>query len=828
MKQEKRQAGPNGCAYILLFALSCTGVAASGQTKPEIVIFDENPGGGNYYDASYGFSSGGSSLTLLGPNMPRDKIPVVNNQAYSGTTGGFLQWRSVAGGSWRVFVATPGWTPRNAAGYDSVVFYVNAPVPVAAPALPMVDLEDNTNLSAHAAGLGAYLPAGVDGDSTTWQRVSIPLAAFSPYNGFNLSILKDINFLQGSSDSTAHTMWIDYVRIVAAGPPDTTRPPAVKRLVGYAGDQSVVLHWDRSEDTNLLGYAVYSSDSPAGPYTKANVGTLTSPGFAHLAVSNGPAYSYVVRAVNANDLEGADSDTVTVVPHAFASDDEFLDFLERASFDFFWYESNPVNGLIRDRSTPASASSIASVGFGLSAICCAIDRGWIARPEGRARVSATLRTFWHGPQGAGATGVTGYRGFFYHFLDMSTALRSGDTELSSIDTGLLLAGILDAEQYFTASDSVETGIRALADSIFNRVDWGWMTNGGSSLTMGWYPDVTGNHGSGFIASRWIGYNEGMILNLLGLGAPGNQIPAAVWTSWVSGYTQETYGTYTFVGFPPLFGHQYSHCWVDFRNIADQYMRGMGITYAENTRRATFAQREYCIANPGHFAGYGQNVWGLTACDGPLPAGYTARGAPPAQNDDGTIAPTAAAGSLPFAGDVSLPALRYMYAQYRPSVWSSYGFRDAFNLQASWWGPDEIGIDEGPIVLMIENFRTQAVWNRFMKSPVIQLGLQRAGFLPVTSVAQRTGGPPSRPALFRNFPNPFNPSTTIGLYVPAAMRVTLKVYDVLGREVASLIDGLVAPGYHAAEWHADSYASGVYYCRMTAGSYSDAQKIVLLR
>jgi hypothetical protein len=220
--------------------------------------------------------------------------------------------------------------------------------------------------------------------------------------------------------------------------------------------------------------------------------------------------------------------------------------------------------------------------------------------------------------------------------------------------------------------------------VFNRVEWAWMTNGGSSLTMGWYPEANVNHGSGFISARWIGYNEGMILNLLGLGAANSQIPAAVWNSWVSGYTQQTYAGYTFVGFPPLFGHQYSQCWVDFRDIADAYMRGMGITYAENTRRATLAQRQYCIANPGHFAGYGQNVWGLTACDGPPPAGYTARGAPPGQNDDGTIAPTAAAGSLPFASEVSLPALRYMYDQYRPGIWSGYGFRDAFNLQASWW------------------------------------------------------------------------------------------------------------------------------------------------
>ena len=816
------------CAWCLLVALCCSIRLASGQTKPDLVIFDENPGGGVYYDASYGFSSGSSSLTLAGPNVPKDKLPVLTGQAYTGANSGLIQWSSLAGGAWRLFVASPGWGPRNAVGYDSVVFYLNAPAPVAAALLPMADLEDNTNLSAHAISMAPYLPAGIDGDTTTWQRVSIPLTVFSPYNGFNLALLKDINFAQGAADGAVHTVWIDFVRIIAAGPPDTTRPSAVQRLKGYAGDQCVMLHWEGTRDVNLFGYAIYRANSPAGPYGKVSVGTLMSQGFADLGATDGVSYSYVARAVNTSAVEGPNSDTVTVTAHSFVTDNDFLDFLERASFDFFWYEANPDNGLIKDRSTSTSASSIASVGFGLSSICIGVDHGWITRLEGRARVLATFRSFWRGPQSNAATGVMGYKGFFYHFLDMTTATRSGDTELSSIDTGLLLAGILDAQQYFTETDSIETDIRALADSIFNRVDWIWMTNGGSSLTMGWYPDVTGNHGSGFISARWIGYNEGMILNLFGLGAATNQLPAGVWNSWVSGYTQQTYAGYTFVGFPPLFGHQYSHCWVDFRNIADAYMRGMGITYAENTRRATLAQREYCIANPGQFTGYGQNLWGLTACDGPPPNGYTARGAPPAQNDDGTIAPTAAAGSLPFASAVSIPALRYMYGQYRTNIWSAYGFRDAFNLQASWWGPDEIGIDEGPIVLMIENYRTQSVWSRFMKGPVIQLGLQRAGFMPVSGIAQLPSSAPARPALFQNFPNPFNPSTTIGFQISVPVHVTLKVYDVLGREVAALVEAILGPGDHIVEWHAEPFASGVYYCRMTAGSFAGARKIVLLK
>ena len=218
-------------------------------------------------------------------------------------------------------------------------------------------------------------------------------------------------------------------------------------------------------------------------------------------------------------------------------------------------------------------------------------------------------------------------------------------------------------------------------------------------------------------------------------------PASAWGQWTSGYTWKTNYGLSFIPFPPLFGHQYSHCWIDFRHIADDYMKGKSSTYFENSRRATLAQRAYCIANPGRKTGYGSNVWGLTACDGPNPNGYTARGAPPAQNDDGTIAPTAAAGSMPFTPEYSLPALRYFYDQYRTNIWTGFGFRDAFNLGQKWWDTDVLGIDQGPIAIMIENHRSQSVWRLFMRNEEIQRGLRQAGFVKVAGV--RPGLEPSR-------------------------------------------------------------------------------------
>jgi len=499
---------------------------------------------------------------------------------------------------------------------------------------------------------------------------------------------------------------------------------APKGLVTRTGDQSIVLHWDPNSEADLAGYRVYRSTNSAGPFALQSLGLLTSPGFCDLLnLKNDLTYYYQVTAVNTASQESARSTTLAASAHPFASDDEFLEYVQQTSFDYFWYGANPANGLVPDRTANGSACSIAAVGFGLTAIGIGIDHGWISRTQGAARVLTTLTTFVQAPQGTNASGIIGYKGWFYHFLDMKTGLRVGSSELSSIDTALLLGGILYCKQYFDGTNNTEVSIRSMADIIFNRVDWNWMARGTNAVAMGWQPS------NGFASfGNWIGYNEGMILYCLGLGAATNPLPASSWSRWTSGYTWATNYGLAFVPFPPLFGHQYSHCWIDFRHIADAYMNSRNSTYFENSRRATLAQRAYCTANPLNRVGYSSNVWGLTACDGP--DGYAAHGAPPAQNDDGTIAPTAAGGSLPFAPADCIAALSYFYSHYRPRIWTAYGFRDAFNIGRQWYATDELGIDQGPIVIMIENYRTQRVWRLFMQNAEIQRGLQRAGFVPL--------------------------------------------------------------------------------------------------
>ncbi len=430
---------------------------------------------------------------------------------------------------------------------------------------------------------------------------------------------------------------------------------------------------------------------------------------------------------------------ISVAAQPVESDEAFLDRLQRAAFDYFWIEAHPQNGLIRDRSTPDSKCSIAAVGFGLSALNIGVERGWISRSEGRERVRQTLRTFAEGRQGPEPEGTIGHRGWFYHFLEMNSAQRAWKCELSSIDSALLLAGVLDAREFFAGNDPQEVRIRALADELLARVDWAWMAEGQSTFSMGWHPET------GFLRSRWVGYNEAMILYLLALGQgpdgketrsdPGPTSGKPVtgtaanlsirWEAWTEGYQWRTNFGFAYVEFAPLFGHQYSHCWVDFRGTADAVMRGHGLTYFENSRRATLAQQAYCVANPGGFPNYGPLEWGLTASDGP--DGYAARGAPPPENDDGTLAPTAPGSSLPFAPEICLPTLRNLERKYGANLWGRYGFRDAFNVARNWWATDTLGIDQGAILLMVENHRTGAVWRRLKGNAVIQRGLERAGF-----------------------------------------------------------------------------------------------------
>ena len=419
-------------------------------------------------------------------------------------------------------------------------------------------------------------------------------------------------------------------------------------------------------------------------------------------------------------------------------DDRLLDALQGGALRYFLDAAHPRTGLVADSTMPGTACSIAAVGMALGACSIAVERGLLPRADAAERTLRALRFFRDSPQGE-ADDATGHRGFYYHFLNMETGRRAWDCELSTIDTALLLAGALAAASYFDEDDGAEREIRAAADALYRRVDWRWALDGGLTLTHGWRPE------SGFLPYRWQGYDEALVLYVLALGSPTHPVPAESYAAWTRTYAWKCIYGHDLLYAGPLFIHQFSHLWIDFRGIQDAFMRERGSDYFENSRRATLVQREYAVRNPLGFEGYCECCWGFTACHGPGPTtlavdgierrflGYSARGAPYGP-DDGTIAPWAAATSLPFAPEVVLPTLRRFEALHVGAS-SAYGFESAFNPTFPtpegdpdvWTCPWVYGIDQGALALMVENHRTGRVWDRVGRSPYVQKGLLCAGF-----------------------------------------------------------------------------------------------------
>jgi hypothetical protein len=417
---------------------------------------------------------------------------------------------------------------------------------------------------------------------------------------------------------------------------------------------------------------------------------------------------------------------------------QFLDTLQYYSFRYFLNEINQTNGLVKDRSTLYSPASIAAVGFAYPVWIIGTEHGWISR-EKAAELTRTSLLFFLKSSQNGTNNSTGYRGFYYHFLKMNNGKREWGCELSTIDTAWLIAGMRCAAHYFNRNDKTEIQIRQIADSLTFRIDWSWASlpdNGisASTISMGWTPE------EGFNSLGWFGYNEALYLYILAAGS-GFAGAKQAYQQWLSTYHwEEPYPGLAHAIFPPLFGHQFSHLFIDFRNLQDGYMLKKGIDYFENSRRAVYTQWEYAIQNPLNWMGYDSTTWGISACDGPGEKynsgkfrfyGYAGRGTSGPNHilfDDGTIACYASAASLPFAPEIVLPTLKSLYRRYADKgLWNKYGFVDAFNLTANWFDSEYLGIDQGPIIIMLENYRSNLIWNYCMQDPVIQRGLDILGF-----------------------------------------------------------------------------------------------------
>jgi hypothetical protein len=365
-----------------------------------------------------------------------------------------------------------------------------------------------------------------------------------------------------------------------------------------------------------------------------------------------------------------------------------------------------------------------------------VERGWIARADAAQRSLAALRFFCESDQSGGPT-ATGFKGFYFHFLDMETGARVWQSELSMIDTTLLIAGALTASMYFTEDAADEVALRDLADILYRRIDWRWAQNDGDTIRQGWKPEC------GFLHYGWEGYSEAILLYVLAMGSPTHPIVGECYHAWTNTYQWENLYDHDYLYAGPLFIHHFSHAWIDFRGIRDSFMREKRSDYFENSRQAVYVQREYAQRNPNDFTGYDENCWGLSACDGPSDErpgfsnegrrlfGYAARGVPFGP-DDGTLSPSSVLASLSFAPEIVLPAVRSLIARY-PEIIPDGRFSSGFNPtltdsnKRAWVSQGHFGLDQGIALMMIENHRTEQIWQLMRACPYIKTGLQNAGF-----------------------------------------------------------------------------------------------------
>ncbi len=780
----------------------------------DYIFFSDSPND-TYYDPSFGFSQNGSTVVTVNGN----KFPVDINHKYSGTNALRLMWKSVSGGDWGIAVAEEGWTAHDFTVKDSITFEVYTGTTVDSASLISIYLEDIQNVKTPKQSLANYINK-IQKDK--WIKVSVPLSIFIQNPGSaDLTKIKTIYFGQNLSDGSLHLIYLDEIRVTAITGIDTTAPSVPTGLTASASNTIINLSWNPNTEADLAGYRIYKSTGI--DYEIIGFKSRTDTSYTDDTGIPPKTLSYKISAYDSSGNESALSEEVTTSTTS-ASDSVLLDMVQRATFKYFWDYAHPVSGLARERLGSGETCAIGGSGFGVMAILVGIERGFITRAQGATRM-LTILNFLN-------TKADRFHGAFPHWINGTTGkvipFSAKDDGGDLVETSYMMEGLLTAREYFNQDNSEENQIRDLITSIWGSVEWDWYRkDNGNFLYWHWSPNY--NWDMNFPIQ---GFNETMITYLLAIASPTHSIPASLYyKGWASGSSYKNgnsfYGIPLYVGWDyggPLFFVHYSFLGFDPRDKKDIYTN-----YFINNRNYTLIDYAYCSNNPKNYPGYNSDTWGLTASDNPW--GY---GAQSPTNDNGTISPTAALSSMPYTPEQSIKALKSFYYVYGDRLWGTYGFFDAFNLSQNWYASSYIAIDEGPIIDMIENYRSQLLWKNFMANPEIQSMLNAIGFVPdsiSTGVNDIETNNTASYKLIGNYPNPFNPSTIIKFDLPSKLNVEIKVYDTLGREVRKLFKGQLNAGSNEVKWNGrDNYgrsaASGIYLYTLQVNGEILSGKMVL--
>jgi hypothetical protein len=600
---------------------------------------------------------------------------------------------------------------------------------------------------------------------------------------------------------------------------DTIPPATPENVNGYGYEKHIDIDWWENSEPDLAGYNVYRR---VGNDFFFYTSVPKEKSYLYLYLDNiGITNYFKVSAYDLTGNESALSDSVECTTHSM-TDEEFLDMVQRATFRYFYDYAHPVSGLSRERLGSGNTVTSGGSGFGVMALLVGIERGFISREQGITRMLKILNFL--------NTDADRFHGAFSHWLNGTTGdvipFSQYDNGGDLVETSFMIQGLLTARQYFDLSTSEEIEIRNLITQIWEGVEWTWYQRASFSDFLYWHWSPNHEWQMNF---KLIGYNETMITYLLAIASPTFSVPARLyydgWASSANYFLNFTYYGYKlWVGDPyggPLFFAHYSFLGFNPQNIRDAYCN-----YFFNNKHHTLINREYCIVNPQGHTGYGPNCWGLTASDDPW--GYLAH--EPYARDNGTITPTAAISSMPYTPEESISALKYFYRTFGDQLWAEYGFKDAFNLDENWFADSYLAIDQGPIIVMIENHRSGLLWDNFMANPEIPAMLDSIGFVPdSTSNIDDDNFIIKEFKLEQNYPNPFNPGTVISWRLSVGSNVTLKIFNSLGEEVETIVDEYLEAGEHSSRYESDSsLTSGIYFYRLQAGTFVETKKMVLVR
>lgn len=792
--------------WIILFLCIVGGLWA--QTS-DLIYFGDSPTPG-YYDPSWGYVKAPSQLERIG-----EKFPVDADHYFQGQNSLRLSWTSAAGGDWGIALAATGWPGQDITPQDTLTLWVLTEETLLPANLPLLYLEDLANQKTDQVRMSAYV---TEIPVSEWFNIRIPLQPFKDNpGGADLTKIKTIFFGQDQADGQAHLLYIDEVRMVAGQSVDVTPPQIPQNISAKAYEKQIVIQWDEVPDPDVLGYNIYRT-APGGTYRKIGATTRDLQIFSDFIGHTGRSYYYKISAVDYSYNESDLSDW-TFATTAALDDEGLLTMTQEITFHFFWDYAHPVSGLARERYPgDPEVVTIGGSGMGIMTFPVAIERDFITREAGAAHVLKMLEFLqnadrFHGAWPHWMNGTTG------KVIPFSQKDNGGDL----VETAFMAQGLLTIRQYFDAGTSVENEIVQIATQLWEEIEWDWYRRTSSSnyLYWHWSPDY-----------EWAmnmpiyGFNEAMIIYLLAIASPTHPVPASLYENgWASSSAYENgksfYGIPQYVGWDkggPLFFTHYSFLGFDPRGKKDSHAN-----YYINNRNITLINRAYCIENPGGYTGYGENCWGLTASDDPL-VGYMAH-EPVANRDNGTISPTAALSAFAYTPEESMAALKHFYRELGENLVGALGFKDAFNQSRNWYAGSYIAIDQGPIILMIENYRSGLLWEKFMANEEIQSMLDAVGFVKDTTTAIRPEARriPQEFEFLGNYPNPFNPATRIRYAVPKPGKVNVQIFNISGQLEREYKKQERQAGYAEIRWDGtdrfgQKVASGIYLVRIGFDGY----------